>query len=199
MKKNMYELLSEKTDNEIVSRVAYTYYKAQKVEYINSLNEEIIKSDAKLATALNSFYDTAYLETSINSYIRQGEDFEKDFADEINEIVSETYDKKIDELEKETNEMRTLYLAEIEGIKKAYKEDITKIVKDNTKPLHSILQSMAASLLFFLFSGLFIFFVWLKDVPMEKIFNGFITGQPANQVHDEANNQNKPEDNKTNN
>lgn len=174
MRKDMFILLSEESDDEIVIKIAYTFYKNQKVEYIASLDDDTKNNPTLLNTQLQEFYRTAYLPSSINTYLNQANEFVESFAEYISNATSEIYEKRI------------------EGMNKAYEADLDSVIKNNVggfwKP---IWQGILSSFLFFLITGAIIFFTWLQGVPADKIVSGFMNGTKANEVHQETNSQEK--------
>lgn len=165
----MFILLSEEEDNEIVVKIAYTFYKNQKVEYIASLDDDTKNNPTLLNTQLQEFYRTAYLSSSIQTYLNQANEFVESFAEYISNATAEVYEKRI------------------EGIEEAFKTDLNSVIKKNVggfwKP---IWQGIISSFLFFLITGIFIFFTWIQGVPAEKIISGFMNGTKANDVHQES-------------
>lgn len=155
----MFSLLSEKTDNEIVKKIAYTFYKNQKVEYIASLDDTIRTDPTKLNTQLQEFYKTAYLESSINTYLNQANEFVESFAEYISDTISEEYDKRI------------------EGMNKAYEADLESNIKKHLGGfMKGVWQGVVASIIFFIGSILIIFFTWTKDIPADKLISAFANG-----------------------
>lgn len=187
MTKNMITTLSEKSNDEIIIKIAYTFYKNQKVEYISSLSDEIKNDSSKLNTQLQEFYRTAYLNSSIETYITQAQDFVEVFAEQISNIAFDQFKTHLDEkdnefniiLDKEKNESK----AKIEGMEKVFNTNFESIIKKNVSSFTSgIFQGVIASFLFFLISGLIIFFTWLKDVPANKIASGFLNGDKPGEL-----------------
>lgn len=165
MKKDMFTLLSEKSDNEIIIKIAYTFYKNQKVEYIASLDEETRNDASKLNNQLKEFYKTVYLSSSVDTYLNQAQEFVESFAGYISDTVTEEYESRID------------------GMEKAFKTNLELLIKKHLGGfMKGVWQGVLASFLFFIISGLIIFFIWLKDIPGDKIASAFINGDKATEL-----------------
>ncbi|MFY9088947.1 hypothetical protein [Arcobacter aquimarinus] len=197
MKKNMITSLSEKSTDEIIIKIAYTFYKNQKVEYISSLSDEIKNDSSKLNTQLQEFYRTAYLNSSIETYITQAQDFVEGFAEQISNIALDQFQTHLDEKDKEFNTIinneKNESKAKIEGMEKVFNTNFEAIIKKNVSSFGSgVAQGVIASFLFFLISGLIIFFTWLKDIPGDKIASAFLNGDKATAITKEDNQSEKP-------
>lgn len=168
-------LIIWKTENEIVIKIAYTFYKNQKVEYIASLDGNTKNDPTLLNTQLQEFYRTAYLDSSINTYLNQANEFVESFAEYISDATAEVYEKRI------------------EGMKEAFKTNLDSVIKNNVGGFWKhIWQGIISSFLFFLITGAVIFFTWLQGVSADKIVSGFMNGTKANEVHQEINPLEKP-------
>lgn len=187
MTKNMITTLSEKSNDEIIIKIAYTFYKNQKVEYISSLSDEIKNDSAKLNTQLQEFYRTAYLNSSIETYITQAQDFVEVFAEQISNIAFDQFKTHLDEkdnefniiLDKEKNESK----AKIEGMEKVFNTNFESIIKRNVNGFWSgVLQGIIASIIFFLGGILIVFLIWIKDVPAGEILSEFLKGTKIAEV-----------------
>lgn len=195
----MITTLSEKSDDEIIIKIAYTFYKNQKVEYIASLDDNIKNNPTSLNTQLQEFYRTAYLESSIETYLRQAEDFVEAFAEQISNISFEQFKNHLEEKDKEFNFILEKEITEskskIEGIEKAFNINFESIIKRNVggfwKP---IWQGVISSIIFFIGSILIIFFIWIKDIPADKLISAFVNGIKVTEITKESNPTEKPKE-----
>ncbi len=176
----MFNALSEKSNDEIIIKIAYTFYKDQKAEYISSMSDEI-KADADLLKKqLDEFYVFAYLESSIETYLNKAQVFVEDFAKQISDISLEQFNDFLEEKEKE-------FKARTEGMEKAFNTNFESIIKKNpTSHLRGISQSLMASFIFLLITTSFIFVIWLKDVPIDRIISAITNGTKATEIHQES-------------
>lgn len=147
----VYKKLLETTEDDVISKIAYTFYKEQKSQFINSLSSELSEDEKK--THICTFRINSLTDASIESYISLAQVFIEDFTASIMEQTASNYDSRID------------------GIHDTY----TRANKVNY--FYGVSQSVLGSFLFVILTGFLVFFMWAKDFSLEQIVKDIVISE----------------------